>query len=93
MTWRYPICKNWFCFDIRHVSHHEILLKRFHSDIQDGRHGGHLEILQTILPPEPNVTLSLNLMGGIRGAEILSHSDIQVAILKFFKQHLLPKVG
>ena len=28
------------------------LLKSFRSDIQDGRHGGHLEILQTS-PPKP----------------------------------------
>ena len=29
------------------------LLKSFSSDIQDGRHGGQLEILQTTSPPKP----------------------------------------
>ena len=29
------------------------LLKLFHSDIQFGRHGGHIEILQTTSPPKP----------------------------------------
>ena len=29
------------------------LLTLFCSDIQDGRHVGHLEILQTISPPKP----------------------------------------
>ena len=29
------------------------LVKSFRSDIQDGRHGGHLEILQTTSPPKP----------------------------------------
>ena len=28
------------------------LLNLFHSDIQDGRHGGHFEILQTSSPPK-----------------------------------------
>ena len=30
------------------------LLKLFRSDIQDGRHGGYLEILQTLSPPKPS---------------------------------------
>ena len=29
------------------------LLKSFRSDIQDGRHGGHIEILQMTSPPKP----------------------------------------
>ena len=41
------------------------LLKSFRSDIQDGRHGGHLEILQTTFPPKPYVGSSWNLVGGI----------------------------
>ena len=40
------------------------LLKSFRSDIQVGRHGGHLEILQTTSPPKPCVGLSWN-FGGI----------------------------
>ena len=45
------------------------LLKLFRSDIQDGRHDGHLEILQTISPPKPYVRLSRNIMGGIGATE------------------------
>ena len=29
------------------------LLKSFHSDIQDGRHGSHIEILQMTSPSKP----------------------------------------
>ena len=29
------------------------LLKLFRSDIQDGRHGSHIEILQSTSPPKP----------------------------------------
>ena len=29
------------------------LLQSFHSDIHAGRHGGHLEILQSTSPPKP----------------------------------------
>ena len=39
------------------------LLNSFRSDIQDGRHGGHLDILQTTIPTKPQVGLSQNLVG------------------------------
>ena len=41
------------------------LLKCFHSNIQDGCHGSHLENLQTTSAPKPKVRLNQNLMGGI----------------------------
>ena len=41
------------------------LLRLFGSDIQDGHHGGPLEILQTTSPPRPKIGLSQNLMGSI----------------------------
>ena len=41
------------------------LSKSFCSDIQNGRQGGHLKILQTTSPPKPKVRLNWNLMGGI----------------------------
>ena len=34
--------------------------KSFRSDIQDGRHGGHLEILQTTSPKPSRIELKLN---------------------------------
>ena len=49
----------------RHCSNiNSELLISFRSDIQDGRHGGHLEILKT-LPPKPKVQLGWNLVRGI----------------------------
>ena len=58
------------------------LLKSFRSDVQDGRHGGHPEILQTTSPLKPYVRLSWNLMGGITVTQRFKiaksfHSDIQ----------------
>ena len=41
------------------------LLKWFHSDIQDGHHGSHLENLQNHICLRMEVWLSLNKMGGI----------------------------
>ena len=73
------------------------LLRLFCSDIQDGRHGGHLEILQTTSPPKPKVGLSQNLMGSITVTQRFRIAKIAPfryprwpAILKFFKRHLIP---
>ena len=41
------------------------LLRLFHSEISDGGHSSHLEILQMTSPPKPKVGLSQNLMGSI----------------------------
>ena len=71
------------------------LLKLFRSDIQDGRHVGHLEIHQMISPPKP-CQIEPKLYRRHRSdIEIQICKDCSVpismaAILKFFKRHLLP---
>ena len=72
------------------------LLKSIHSVVQDGHHGGQLEILQTTFPPKW-VGLNRNLMEiseRHRDSELLksfcwlSKMAAMAAILKFFKRHL-----
>ena len=78
------------------------LLKSFHSDIQDGWHGGHLEILQRHLLPNHKLDWAETWWEASerhRDAELLKlfHSDIQdgcqAAIIIYFKQHLPNHVG
>ena len=57
----------WWKASVRHRESE--LLNSFRSDIQDGRHGCHLEILLTISPPKPYVPLSQNLTGGIGASQ------------------------
>ena len=73
------------------------LLKSFHSDIQDGRHVGHLGNLQMASPPKPYVRLCWNLMGGIgatqrfRMAKVIPFRYLRwPPLLKIFKPRLLP---
>ena len=93
---RWPVSLIELKLDGRYHSDTGIQLKLFYSDIQDGHHGGLLEILQTTSPPKPYVRLSQKLMGGI----IVTHSELLTSfrsiiqdgqhggnILKFFKQH------
>ena len=55
------------------------LLKSLRSDIQDGRHGGNLEILQTTSPPKPQLKLDGRHWERYRDSELLKWfcSDIQ----------------
>ena len=79
------------------------LLKLLRSNIQDSRHGGHLEILQTTSPPNSWLDWAKTWWEALerhRDWELLKlfrssiqdgrHGGHMAAILKFFKRHLLP---
>ena len=63
------------------------MLRLFPSDIQDGRHGGHLEILQMTSPPRPKVGLSQNLMGCISDRD----SELQKCLAKSVYPDQMPQ--
>ena len=76
------------------------LLKSFHSDIQDGSHGHHLEILSNDISSQIISQIEQKLDGRYHSdTEIqncynrsvpISKTTTTTAIFKFFKQHLLP---
>ena len=68
------------------------LSKSFRSGIQDCRHGGHLENLQTTSPPE-HLRVGFRVLWRFRIARIVLLQYPRwprVAILKFFKAYFLP---
>ena len=76
------------------------MLKSLRSDIHDGCHGGHLEIVQTISPPEPWIEIKLDgrHQGDMKIQNCLKRFVPIVkitaipAIQKIFNPHLLPNV-